>query len=150
VADNSGIDKTKAHALHRYWIWANYMRTQFYAVLEKASARGEAVELADESGIHALMFMSYWYAGLHVVVEGWNELGLKDAEVEGLLDSPNVELLRRYRNGVFHFQAVYYDERFVALIRDGENVAGWVRDLNNAFGRVFLEIFDPENYPAAP
>jgi hypothetical protein len=58
-------------------------------------------------------------------------------------------MLRRYRNGVFHFQPIYYDERFVGLIRDGEHVVEWVGTLNSALGRVFLEIFDPVNYPPA-
>lgn len=33
-------------------------------------------------------YMSYWYAGLFVVVEGWRDLGLQDAEIDGLLESP--------------------------------------------------------------
>jgi hypothetical protein len=150
VADNTGIDRTQVYALHRYYLWANHMRSRFFDVLGEASARGEKVDLSGDSGIYAVMFMSYWYAGLHVVIEGWNELGLKDDEVETLLDSPNVDLLRRYRNGVFHFQPVYYDDRFVGLIRDGEDVVTWVRSLNSAFGRVFLEIFNPEDYPPSP
>ena len=150
MADNTRVDTTKVHALHRYWLWGNHMREEFYRVISDANARGQAVDLTAESGIYSLMFMSYWYAGLHVVIEGWTRLGLRDAEVEALLASPNVDLLRRYRNGVFHFQSVYYDERFVGLIRDGENVAEWVRNLNSAIGRVFLEIFDPANYPPTP
>jgi hypothetical protein len=73
------------------------------------------------------------------VIEGWGDLDLHDDEIDGLLESPNVDLLRRYRNGVFHFQREYYDERFVGLIRDGEDVVTWVRDLNSAFGRYFLD-----------
>jgi hypothetical protein len=48
--------------------------------------------------------MSYWYAALYVVIEGWRDLGLADATIDALLQSPNVDLLKRYRNGVFHFQ----------------------------------------------
>ena len=32
------------------------------------------------------MYMSYWYGGLFVVCEGWQELGLSDAKVDPLLD----------------------------------------------------------------
>jgi hypothetical protein len=137
---NDEIDRREVHALHRYFVWANRMRVEFFAVLEAARERGERIDLAEDEGIHAFMWMSYWYAGLFVVIEGWRELGLHDDEVHGLLESPNVDLLRRYRHGVFHFQSAYYDERFVALIRDGEDVAAWVRSLNSALGRVFLEI----------
>ncbi len=51
--------------------------------------------------------------------QGW-ELGLADKEVDALIASQNVELLRRYRNGVFHFQREYFDERFLELIRDAK------------------------------
>ena len=58
------------------------------------------------------IFMSYWYGGLYAVIEGWQELGLTDPTIDRLLESPNVELLRRYRNGVFHYQMTYFDDRF--------------------------------------
>ena len=41
---------------------------------------------------------------LYVVVEGWQEAQLSDPEVDRLLASPNVEFLRRFRNGMFPFQ----------------------------------------------
>ncbi len=85
------------------------------------------------------MYMSYWYATLYIVVEGWQALGLKDADVEALIQSPNTELLRRYRNGVFHFQSHYYDDRFIELLRDGKNIVDWVHDLNLQLGRYFLQ-----------
>jgi hypothetical protein len=51
---------------------------------------------------------------------------------------PNVELLKRYRNGVCHFQRNYSDLRFLDLI-NGQGVVSWVRELNLAFGRYLLE-----------
>lgn len=37
---------------------------------------------ADDPGI----FMSYWYGGLYVVIEGWKELGLHDPEIDQLIE----------------------------------------------------------------
>jgi hypothetical protein len=82
-----------------------------------------------------------WYGELYVVVEGWKELDLSDPTVDSLLQSSNVELLRRYRNGVFHFQREYFDERFLGLIRDGQDAAAWVLDLNQSFSAFFLNKF---------
>lgn len=130
------------HTLHRYYIWQNRMRVEFENVLTDAAERGVPVTSGSDEEIHAFMWMSYWYAGLYVVVEGWRELDLRDPEVDQLLASANVEPLRRYRNGVFHFQRQYFDERFVGLLADGENVVNWVRSLNQALGRVFLERLD--------
>lgn len=83
------------------------------------------------------IFMSYWDAGLYVVIEGWRELGLADPAIDRLLSSPNVGLLKRYRNGVFHYQANYFDDRFRGFIESKDSVP-WVRELNLAFGDYFL------------
>lgn len=127
------------HTLHRYWIWQNKMREHFDELLTVTSPRGERITLVSDAGIHAFLYMSYWYGGLYVVMEGWRDLKLEDEAIDRMLESGNVDLLRRYRNGVFHYQREYFDERLLSLIRDGENVVEWVRELNRQFGRYFLE-----------
>ena len=82
--------------------------------------------------------MSYWYGGLYVVIEGWRKLRLVDSVIDELLGSKNVKLLKRYRNGVFHFQSKYSDSRFTDFMTVGENAVEWVRLLNKEFGRYFL------------
>ena len=62
------------------------------------------------------------------VVEGWNALDLHDAEIDGLLTSANVEHLRRYRNGTFHFQQAYLDPRVTEIMGSPDSV-DWVRRL---------------------
>jgi len=83
--------------------------------------------------------MSYWYGGLYVVIEGWRALKIADPVIETMLKSPNVRLLRQYRNGTFHFQKKYLDERFTDLFAKGTDTVAWVRSLNAEFGRYFLE-----------
>ena len=98
--------------LHRYFIWANRMRPHFDEVLSKGDL-GEG----RKADIESFLYMSYWYGGLYVVIEGWRELKFADAVIDKMLQSPNVKLLRRYRNGVFHFQKNYNDERFEGFMR---------------------------------
>ena len=74
-----------------------------------------------------------------MLIEGWKELKLSDQKVNSLIESPNVDLLRRYRNGIFHFQKDYYDKRFMDFMSEGENCAVWVRQLREAFGDYFLK-----------
>lgn len=131
----------KLHTLHRYWIWANRLHQNFDAALErfgvpKADGVGLVGWFANDPGL----FMSYWYAALFVVVEGFKELNLRDAKLDALLQSPNVEFLRRYRNGVDHFQEDYFDRRFTEIMGPPES-ATWVRNLHSEFGRFFLEQF---------
>ncbi len=119
-------------ALHRYFIWANQMRNHFDSLLGSGEERSG-------NNIEPFLYMSYWYGGLYVVIEGWKKLGLSDPTIDSALHSPNVDLLRRYRNGVFHFQKKYYDDRFMKFMSDGQDCVLWVRDLNREFGRFFLE-----------
>jgi len=134
-------------ALHRYWMWANRLRDYFDSALVSPSwlerlknftdsnpfAFGIAF-FADEPG----MFMSHWYGALYVVIEGWQELELQDPEINKLLEHSNVGLLRRYRNGSFHYQKDYFDDRFEGFMAEKDSVE-WVRTLNKAFGRYFLD-----------
>ncbi len=136
------------------------MRAHFDEVLEKLKP-GEIPVWGSVPFIEAYMYMSYWYGGLYVVAEGWEDLGLSDSEIDTLLDTPTgrkverpankfsgatadvvdetvLDVLRRYRNGAFHYQRNYLDDRFVDFMKV-EDSASWARTLNRAFGRYFLE-----------
>ena len=114
------------------------MRTDFDDILKKKSEN----KISDEFfKVESRLYMSYWYGGLYVVIEGWKQLGLSDSKIDLLLKSKNVGLLKRYRNGVFHFQRNYDDKRFLNFITQGENCVEWIRQLNREFGRFFLERF---------
>jgi len=122
-------------ALHRYYIWANRLREHFDDTVSNPplSAGPETIFLDDRG-----LFLSYWYAALYVVVEGWQQLQLSDPEVDALLSSPSLDLLRRFRNGVCHYQRNYDDPRFLDLIQ-AQGVVPWVRQLNLVLGRYFLQ-----------
>ena len=108
------------------------MSWHFDRILERGQADNPNWE------IETRLYMSYWYGGLYVVIEGWRELELTDETVDRLLESPNVDLLRRFRNGTYHFQKQYFDSRFLDLIVEGENVVQWVRGVREAFSQFFL------------
>ena len=127
-------------ALHRYYIWANRLREHFDVAISRTPLGSNAnsqTYFADDVGL----FMSHWYAALYVVVEGWKKLELSDPQLDQLLSAPHIELLKRYRNGVYHFQKNYFDPRFSELFeaKEAKSVAPWVRELNLGFGRYFLE-----------
>jgi hypothetical protein len=95
-------------ALHRYLIWAAQMDTNFKHLLPQGA---KATSWWDTDFIASVMYMSYSYATLYVVIEGWRQLKLTDPTIDDLLRSPNVNLLRRFRNGAYHFQPEYFDGR---------------------------------------
>jgi len=129
-----GREQSDIVSLHRYFIWCDRMRVHFHQVLEE---HGADCALGSRGYIENTLYMSYWYGGLYVVVEGWRELGLSDPEVDRLLASPNVDLLRRYRNGAFHYQSDYFDSRFVDFVSE-KGTAGWIRELREALSSFFL------------
>ena len=76
--------------LHRYYIWANKLRADFQNILKnknKISKAGYEIE--------SLMYMSLWYGMLYVVIEGWQNLKLKDEVIDSLLKSKYTNLLKR-------------------------------------------------------
>ena len=131
-----------AISLHRYFMAANRMRELFQHTLRSFDIGAYADQPflaafmlhADEPGI----FMSYWYSGLHVVIEGWLELRLSDPRIDALLQSPHVKTLRRYRNATFHFHADYMSQKHLDFMRDSQSAVAWVRELTTAFSDYFL------------
>jgi hypothetical protein len=123
--------------LNRYFEWADCMRG-IWENTHDPHERLEQLSVASEE-----FFLdpsrSYWYSGIYVVIEGWRELGLHDTEIDHLLESPHVETLRRYRNGVFHYQRKYFDDRFLNFTAAGGESAAWVVQLTAAFDRWFRE-----------
>lgn len=123
------------YTLHRYYIWADRMRFHFDQELRKRNTTSDQFELS----IEELMYMSLWYAQLYTVIEGWKNLRLQDNAVDSLLlQTDHVDLLRRYRNGVDHFQADYFSSKFTNFVAMTDS-AVWIRSLHTAIGSYFLQ-----------
>jgi hypothetical protein len=130
-------------SLHRYYCSATRMQDLYEAAIVSPERSEKQRTLAPDmfaiwlhSGPAGVLY--YWYGTLFVVKEGYDELGLHDAQVDSLLaDSAKVQALKRCRHGTFHFQRKYFDERFLELMRE-DGFVQWVRDLTTAFG-VFLK-----------
>src|SRR3989344_829781 len=125
--------------LHRYFIWADRMRVHFDYILRNSKPASSKL-LQKKEGIDTFLYMSLWYGMFYVLIEGWRKLRLTDEKIDNLLKSKNVDLLKRYRNGVFHFQKEYYDEHFMKLMAEGQDIANWIRNLRDEFSRWFLNI----------
>jgi hypothetical protein len=63
--------------LQRYFVWGDRMRVQFGDVLR--SARNEQ-DVIDAHFLHP--YLAYWYAATHLLIEGWQALGISDSEVD--------------------------------------------------------------------
>ena len=126
--------KNHVATLHRYYIWADLMRNNLDHILES----GNSLDYDTIEGILSFAYIAYWHASMYVV-EGWKELGLRDEKIDSLLQSKNVDLLRRYRNGVFHFQKGYFDKRFFELYESDKEAVEWIRTISDEFAWYFLD-----------
>jgi hypothetical protein len=82
-----------------------------------------------------------WLASVPVLIEGWRKLRMSEDLINRLLDAyPDYcDLLRRFRNGVYHFQPEIFDERLQAFPMAGEETLYWVIALFYEFKRFLWE-----------
>jgi hypothetical protein len=86
-----------------------------------------------------LIAMSLWYATTYVVIEGWQEANLADAELDELLADGHTDKLRRFRNQVLHFQREYDNPRLIEFLgeddADAHAATEWIKRTHTALGR---------------
>ena len=117
--------------LEKYDAWLNELKNRGLA--EHGPSLLLTMMHADDYGI----FMFYWYSAMFVVIEGYLELRLSDPGIDRLLDSPNVNLLKRCRNGTFHFQKDYFTPKHLEFMEQKDSVS-WIREVTAAFSQFFL------------
>lgn len=131
------------NSLYRYYAHAEVMRFEYhrYSLMPErpVSQSGEmpfpAPPDPKEHGVGA--FSEHWFAALHVVIEGWQLLGLPDEDIQSRLESPYLDQLRRFRNAVYHFQPLgLNDPRSVPFSTDLQLVL-WAMSLSDAFRAFF-------------
>ncbi len=132
------VEQTVAFA--RYLSWADLLKTLFEAEVDAGPAPTDP-DAARKHEWRWFGLMCYWYASLHVVIEAWDQLRLSDPVVDRLLAHAKDfrTLLRRYRNGVFHFQSSVLDAGIVGLLQHGTAQVYWVRALHDELVRFCAE-----------
>lgn len=86
----------------------------------------------DDSVKIAITFQ--WLASEYVAIEGWLSLGLSaNAITEFIKNNENtVDLLRRARNAVYHYQKEPLDERLETFVNDSSRIV-WAAELHRKF-----------------
>lgn len=131
----AGASVEELSALHRYFLSASTLRRAYE---QRGRTHGFA-RISEDDWTQQWLFLSLWYATLYVTVEGWLELKLSEPRVDVLLaDETMVESLRRFRNGVLHYQHQYHHEKLVNFIAQGTTSAEWVRSLHDCLGEAIL------------
>jgi hypothetical protein len=137
--------------LFRYFMAASLMRQDFDRYLKDPKTQASIgndpmMFLVSKAGLS----MCLWYGMLFVVIEGWQESRLTDLEIDRLLTSPNVSLLKRFRNGMFHFQKDQWLSSKLSDFCGSPDGVTWVRTLTHELHRYFMAEMKRISSPASP
>lgn len=132
---------TNLIALHKHWVAADSIQ-QF--MLKEIPISDPVARLPAEfqqaAQAHSKILRLYtFYALLYVVVEGYQNLSLRDDALDRLLKKTHhVEALRRFRNAIFHYQE---DPRHPNLTKFmiAKDSDKWIRAVYDAFQEFFEE-----------
>jgi hypothetical protein len=129
----------KLLALYQYFIQAGRMHFHLCrkSPAESFISRFKISKIKKDFSLYdKAIYLNVFYALLYVLVEGWQSLKLTDDNIDMLLQSPNVSLLRDFRNGIFHYQHKLYPEKIVDFL-DKAKTENWTQELWKAFDRYF-------------
>ncbi|HJP59031.1 MAG TPA: hypothetical protein VJ865_03505 [Gemmatimonadaceae bacterium] len=139
-------DQIRLYAWARYVYWAEveYQQYAAHTAPDDEPVLGQTIPL-----------LVQWYAAIWVAVEGWQQCRelLPDPVVEELLTDPvfepNCTLLRRCRNGVYHYQSDILNHKLLGFISKTDMTFTWAFLVHDEFSRLAFEIAHPSGMPAA-
>ena len=90
--------------------------------------------------------LAHWLASLYVVAEGWQEIGMPDPVISDLIAKYDdyYQLMRRFRNGVYHFQHKPMTEKLTDFLGAKSEGTLWAEALLFEFKR-FLVFSVPDD-----
>ena len=126
--------------LFRYFMAASLMSQEFYKHL--GDAKDTKIHNGDPMAFmvsKAGLKMCLWYGMLHVVIEGYKAAKLTDPTIDRLIASPNTELLKQFRNGMFHFQQDHWlPAKFSGFFVPKNRTVEWVNKLTSELRRFLI------------
>lgn len=109
----------------RYMYWAELMYRNWDRYMTEKGAGPEIPE--------RLAVCSYWAASLYVVIEGWEKAKFKDPIIDALLAvSDHKDVLRRLRNGTFHYQPSLTSSKLLDFLSSPDCLL-WLYTLHTEF-----------------
>ena len=129
--------------------WARYV---YWADVECQQYDSHQQAADEPTTGRTFVLMLKWYASLYVAIEGWAPCPLSDDTVDELLTDPafkrNLDLLRRFRNGVYHYQPDLMSDKLLGFLREANQTVTWAFLVHSEFKRVLWELAHPTAFPA--
>jgi hypothetical protein len=112
----------------RYLYWSELMQREHDKFMTEKGANAKAIS-------EWLGLCSYWAASLYVVIEGWETAKFDDPIIDALLGVSNYkDVLRRLRNGTFHYQSAIVSQKVVNFFQSPDVIL-WLHFLHEEFCR---------------
>lgn len=114
---DSGALKKKEllFAIHRHWIWAVRIRSEYYERLKANPPSSD--DLLEWFLTGEAIYLCIWYGLLFTVCEGLRKNGFTvpdaQAEIDTVYDS-----LRLFRNAIFHVPTKYLTSKIFSFLQD--------------------------------
>jgi hypothetical protein len=119
--------------LGQYWLRAQLMHDHLHALIDVGGPSLSGIKREDWWKFET--YLLHWLAALFVVVEGFNKLKLKDAEVQKLFNE-HVGELKKVRHETYHF--VVEEKVFPDAFHHQR--LNWAEDLHDAVGAHLHEL----------
>ncbi|QRN97569.1 hypothetical protein JRI60_00290 [Archangium violaceum] len=142
MANESMPIPEKLAALHMSFTRASSVREVLRAQLKKVE--GLPIETPDQQAVSAGEFltgfqlMEVFYGLIFVVAEGIQAVRPEDPELASFFASPNMGLLKRYRNAIFHAQSEVISPKLHDFLT-AEDTEKWIGALWRALNRWFSD-----------
>jgi hypothetical protein len=147
MADDDG---TARLALWNYFQFSRAIRRAFHDIAGVDPTHNGTMVLPDFRSMSQadlarnMALISYWYASLYVVIEGWQELQLADAKIDAILLRIDLDTLRRFRNAVFQYQRAFDLPKFDNwMLHTSLDTIAAVLEVDSAFKAYFASHVGP-------
>lgn len=133
--------KQELIALHKHWVTADAIKQ---LILRSVPIADPVARLPNEFQVLAnvqsqALRLCTFYALIYVVIEGYKQISNKHQCLDLLLArNDHVDALRRFRNGIFHFQEDPLSEKLTVYLESPDSEK-WIQDVYEAFQDFFEE-----------
>ncbi|NOX83051.1 MAG: hypothetical protein GXP06_08715 [Alphaproteobacteria bacterium] len=137
----------KLFKLHGYWLTADAVEEAMRAYLNTETPHEPDMpdELNQFGKIHSVFSVQkVLYALIYVVIEEYKASDFEDEKLDELLaDEVKVQMLRRFRNAIFHVQNEVLSQKELDFL-DADYDGSWIKAVHKAFDKYFTERLDLE------
>lgn len=124
--------------LHRYFITADLARQMH----DKHLHENPGMDFESSQFLDYFALAGWWYSALWVTLDGWDQLGIPDDEIDAAKSHALYRKLKNFRDATMHYRPDYFDWKLRGFVADPDSVA-WIRATHDLMGEALLRELGP-------